>query len=86
MTPLRRPLDRRGFCFRSPRLAVGNAVLLFEKEGHVKLEALMRETDNRALSDRAWRILHLRQGDQFFPITEEQDAAAQKLHPWWSGR
>ena len=62
--------------------AVGNAMLLFEKEGNVELEALMCETDNRALSDRSWRILHLRQGDQFFPVTEEQDAAAHKLHPW----
>lgn len=64
--------------------AVGNALLLFEKESYAGLEALMRETDNRALSDRAWRILHLRQGDQFFPISEEQDAAAHKLHPWLS--
>lgn len=62
--------------------AVGNALLLFEKEGKAHLTALMRETDNRALSDRAWRILHLRQGDGFFPVTEEQDAAAHKLHPW----
>jgi hypothetical protein len=64
--------------------AVGNAILLFEKDGTAVFEALMRQTDNRALSDRAWRILHLRQGDQFFPITEEQDAAAHRLHPWLS--
>ena len=63
---------------------VGNALLLFGTEGKAELEALMRETDNRALSDRAWRILHLRQGDQFFPISEEQDAAAHQLHPWLS--
>jgi len=64
--------------------AVGNALLLFEKEGETKLHGLMRKTDNRALSDRAWRTLHLRQGDQFFPITEKQDAAAHQLHPWLS--
>jgi len=62
--------------------AVGNALLQFEKEGRAELETLMGETDDRALSDRAWRILHMRQGDQFFPITEEQDAAAHELHPW----
>ena len=65
---------------------VGNALLLFGKEGRIQLEALMRETDDRALSDRAWRILHLRQGDQFFPITEEQDATAHQLHPWLQAR
>jgi hypothetical protein len=66
--------------------AVGNAIVLFEEEGKAKLAALMRETGNRALSDRAWRILHLRQGDQFFPVTEEQDVAAHQLHPWLSRR
>lgn len=30
------------------------------------------------------RILHRPQGDQFFPITEEQDASAHALHPWLS--
>ena len=64
--------------------AVGNALLLFEKQGKAVLETMMDETANRALSDRAWRILHLRQADQFFPITEEQDAAAHRLHPWLS--
>jgi hypothetical protein len=62
--------------------AVGNSLLLFKKEGEAELKKLMGEPDNRALSDRAWRILHLRQGDGFFPITEEQDAAAHRLHPW----
>lgn len=62
--------------------AVGNALLLFKVEGRAELEALMGETDDRTLSDRAWRILHLQQGDRFFPVTEEQDAAAHKLHPW----
>jgi hypothetical protein len=42
----------------------------------------MAEASNRQLSDRAWRILYLKQGDQFFPVTEAEDAAAHKLHPW----
>jgi hypothetical protein len=62
--------------------AVGNSLLLFKKEGEAELKKIMSQPDNRALSDRAWRILHLRQGDGFFPITEEQDAAAHRLHPW----
>ena len=61
---------------------VGNSLLLFKDEGKAQLERVMGETDNRTLSDRAWRILHLRQGDGFFPITEEQDAAGHRLHPW----
>ncbi|MDA1052488.1 MAG: hypothetical protein O3C40_18685 [Planctomycetota bacterium] len=63
---------------------MGNALLLFENHGTAVLETMMDETDNRELSDRAWRILHLRQGDGFFPSTEEQDAAAHRLHPWLS--
>ena len=61
---------------------VGNSLLLFKDECKAELQRVMDETDNRTLSDRAWRILHLRQGDGFFPITEEQDVAAHRLHPW----
>mgnify|MGYP005816231555 CR=1 FL=1 len=61
---------------------VGNSLLRFKDEGKSQLERVMVDTDNRTLSDRAWRILHLRQGDGFFPITEEQDVAAHRLHPW----
>ena len=64
--------------------AVGNAVLLFGDEGEAELQKLMREGTDRTLSDRAWRVLHLRQGDRFFSVTREQDAAAHKLHPWLS--
>jgi HEAT repeat protein len=62
--------------------SVGNALLLFEEQGTAMLQTMMAESDNRLLSDRAWRILHLRQGDRFFPISEQQDAAAHRLHPW----
>ena len=47
-----------------------------------KMKALLADGTNRELSDRAWRILHLKQGDQFFPVTEAEDAAVHKLHPW----
>ncbi|MFN0052633.1 MAG: HEAT repeat domain-containing protein [Planctomycetales bacterium] len=61
---------------------LGNAILEFGPAGEGALKHLMGQPDNRLLSDRAWRILHLKQGDQFFPITEEADAAAHRLHPW----
>lgn len=65
---------------------VGNSMLLFEEDGKAMFETMMQETDNRDLSDRAWRILYLKQGDQFYLITEQQDAAAHQLHPWLSKR
>jgi hypothetical protein len=61
---------------------LGNSLLQFGPEGEAVLKALMAEANNRELSDRAWRILYLKQGDQFFPVTEAEDAAAHKLHPW----
>ena len=62
--------------------ALGNAMLLFGGEAESAFRGLMGESENRALSDRAWRVLYLRQGDQFFRVTEEQDAEAHALHPW----
>lgn len=61
---------------------LGNSLLQFGPEGEAALKTLMADVNNRDLSDRAWRILHLKQGDQFFHITEAEDAAAHKLHPW----
>ena len=63
---------------------VGNALLLFQEQGQAVLKTMLDASDNRELSDRAWRVLHLPQGDGFFPLTEEQDAAAHRLHPWLS--
>ena len=61
---------------------LGNSLLRFGQDGEAALKALLADGTNRELSDRAWRILHLKQGDQFFPVTEAEDAAAHKLHPW----
>ncbi len=61
---------------------LGNSLLQFGPDGAAALKALMADASNRELSDRAWRILYLKQGDQFFPVTEAEDAAAHKLHPW----
>lgn len=72
---------RRTDCEWGWRL-LGNGILEFGPAGEDALKLLMAETDNRDQSDRAWRILHLKQGDQFFSVTEDQDAAAHQLHPW----
>ncbi|MCY2967571.1 MAG: HEAT repeat domain-containing protein [Planctomycetota bacterium] len=61
---------------------LGNVLVEYGPAGEERLKALMKDPTDRDLSDRAWRILYLKQGDQFFPVTEEQDAAAHKLHPW----
>ena len=61
---------------------LGNTLLEFGPAGEDSLKALMADASNRALSDRAWRILYLKQGDQFYPTTEAEDALAHQQHPW----
>lgn len=61
---------------------LGNMLLDFGDAGQDALKELMAKPENRELSDRAWRILYLKQGDRFYPITEAEDAAAHRLHPW----
>jgi hypothetical protein len=61
---------------------LGNSLLRFGQDGEAALKALLADGTNRELSDRAWRILYLKQGDQFFPVTEAEDAAVHKLRPW----
>jgi HEAT repeat protein len=73
-------------CKRSDRewgwRLLGNSLLEFGTTGEDALKELMAKPDNRELSDRAWRILYLKQGDRFYPITEAEDAVAHRLHPW----
>jgi HEAT repeat protein len=61
---------------------LGNALLEYGPAGRERLERLLADPSNRSLSDLAWRILFLRQGDQFFPVTEVEDRAAHARHPW----
>jgi len=61
---------------------LGNALLEYGPAGRERLERLLADPSNRTLSDLAWRILFLRQGDQFFPVTEAEDRAAHARHPW----
>lgn len=61
---------------------LGNALLEFGPAGEAKLKDVMADASDRQLSDRAWKILYLKQGDRFYPITEAEDIAAHKLHPW----
>jgi hypothetical protein len=61
---------------------LGNTLLEFGPAGEKGLKALMAASDDRTLSDRAWRILYLKQGDQFYPLTAAEDAEAHRQHPW----
>jgi len=65
---------------------LGNALLELGPEGRQRLERLLSPPSDdspwdRELADRAWRVIHQRQGDQFYPTTPEADAAAHRLHP-----
>lgn len=62
---------------------VGNALLLFGNDGRAVLENLMAAEPNRSprLADLAWRVLYLRQGDRFYPITEKEDRQAHAKRP-----
>jgi hypothetical protein len=72
-------------CERSDRdwgwRLLGNTILEFGPEGEAAFQRLMKQTDNKQLADRAWRMLYLKQGDRFFPITEAEDIEAHRLRP-----
>lgn len=61
---------------------LGNTLLECGPEGRQVLERLMKTKEDRELADRAWRVLYLRQGDEFFPTTPAADAEAHRRHPW----
>lgn len=61
---------------------LGNTILGFGDAGEAAITKLMANVDDRTLSDRAWRILYLKQGDRFYHLTPEEDAAAHARHPW----
>ncbi|MDA0831896.1 MAG: HEAT repeat domain-containing protein [Planctomycetota bacterium] len=61
---------------------LGNVILNFGPEGSAAMEQVMSKVDDRILSDRAWKILYLKQGDQFYHLTPEEDTAAHAKHPW----
>jgi hypothetical protein len=60
---------------------VGNALLLFGDEGKAVLERFMADRSSPRLADLAWRVLHLRQGDRFYPLTEKADRQAHAKRP-----
>src|SRR5258708_36163189 len=60
---------------------VGNALLLFGEDGRKVLLGIMQEKGDRRLADLAWRVLYLKQGDQFYPLTLEDDRAVHARHP-----
>lgn len=61
---------------------LGNAILDLGEEGRSLLERLIHEKQDRRLAELAWRVLYLRQGDQYYPTTEEQDREGHRRHPF----
>jgi hypothetical protein len=61
---------------------VGNSVRSFGEAGSRVLDQIMHETQNRSLADLAWRVVYLKQEDQFFHITEEQERQDHLKHPF----
>jgi hypothetical protein len=62
------------------RLA-GEALLAFGPDGEQALHASLKDSKDRRLAEIAWRVLYLKQGDQYHRLTEADDRAAHKLHP-----
>jgi hypothetical protein len=61
---------------------VGNSLRSFGEPGIHALEEIMREKTNKSLADLAWRIVYLKQEDQFNHITEEQELKDHLKHPF----
>lgn len=61
---------------------VGNALRGLSGDGDKSLERIMSESEDRKLADLAWRVVFLRQEDQFCFVTEEADRAAHAQHPF----
>ena len=60
----------------------GNALRLLGKPGEAALEAIMSDPKDQQLADLAWRVLYLKQEDNFCFVTEEQDREAHAKHPF----
>jgi hypothetical protein len=60
----------------------GEAIMGFGDEGTAVLSGLMADKLNRRLAELAWRVMYLRQGDQFYQTTEEDDRKAHARHPF----
>jgi hypothetical protein len=54
----------------------------FGEAGNRALDQIMHETGSKTLADLAWRVVYLKQEDQFFHITEEQERQDHLKHPF----
>ncbi len=54
----------------------------FGEAGKEALEKMIQQKDDEHLAELAWRVIYLRQGDEFPTITEEQDREAHSHHPF----
>jgi hypothetical protein len=61
---------------------VGNSLRSFGEAGIHALEEIMQDKANKSLADLAWRVLYLKQEDQFNHITEDQELKDHLKHPF----
>jgi HEAT repeat protein len=61
---------------------VGNSLRTFGEPGTHVLEEIMQDMTNRSLAELAWRVLYLKQEDQFNHITEDQELKDHLKHPF----
>jgi HEAT repeats len=62
---------------------VGNTLRdVFGKEGREALEQIMQQKEDQHLADLAWRVVYLRQDDEFHFMTEEEERQAHLKHPF----
>ena len=51
---------------------VGNSVRSFGEAGNRALDQIMHQTENKTLADLAWRVVYLKQEDQFFILLKSR--------------
>ena len=61
---------------------VGNSLRSFGDRGSQVLEDFMHDKEDRVLADLAWRVVYLKQEDQFCPLTEQQEYQDHLKHPF----
>jgi hypothetical protein len=54
----------------------------FGDRGSQVLEDFMHDKEDRVLADLAWRVVYLKQEDQFCPLTEQQEYQDHLKHPF----
>jgi HEAT repeat protein len=61
---------------------IGAALLNYGSDGEKVLRTILLEKKGRRLPELAWRVLYVKQGDQYLPGSEAEDRAAHAMHPF----